>query len=84
MGNPDDVYYDEQTEMMANRIMAMNSYRSAGDGNVRNDLAAIGLVTDDQIEDMRNKLLGGRGATPDEIAKFLTNVLSPMAHRHSY
>ena len=86
MGNPmPDVYYDEQTEMMAQKIMAMNSYRNGpGDGNVRMELADIGLETDDQIEDARNKLLGGRGDTPEAIARFLTDVLSPMSHRHSY
>ena len=84
MGNPDDVYYDEQTEMMAQLIMGLESYGSPGDGRVRMELASIGLETDDQIEDARNKLLGGRGKTPEAIAKFLTDVLSPVAPRHSY
>jgi|TARA_R110002124_G_scaffold45862_1_gene138221 hypothetical protein len=85
MGNPmPDQYYDEDTKMMAQKIMAMDSYGSPGDGRVRMELADIGLNTDRDIEDARNKLLGGRGETPDAIAKFLTDVLSPMSRRHSY
>lgn len=85
MGNPmPDQYYDEQTEMMAQKIMAMDSYGSPGDGRVRMELAAIGLDTKDKIENLKNKLLSGRGETPDTIAKFLTDVLSPMSRRHSY
>jgi len=85
MGNPmPDQYYDEDTKMMAQKIMAMDSYGSPGDGRVRMELASIGLETDGDIEDARNKLLGGRGETPDAIAKFLTDVLSPESRRHSY
>ena len=41
-------------------------------------------VKDVKIENLKNKLLSGRGQTPDTIAKFLTDVLSPMSRRHSY